>query len=212
MKGDLKFLLADDHAIVRRGLNQILKDDFSEAVITEVANADDALDAISKNGFDLVICDISMPGTTGLELIKKIKNLKPSQNILVLSMHREEQYAVRALKAGAFGYLAKESAPEELIKAVRHILVGKKYVSPSMAAILINHIGNQERLELHELLSDRELEVLQLIANGKSLTTIGEKLNLSPNTISTYRSRILEKMNMTSNAELIRYVHEHKIT
>lgn len=211
MKEDLKFLLADDHAIVRRGLNQILRDEFSKAMITEVGDANEALDIISEQKFDLVICDISMPGTTGLDLFKRIKEIRPTQNILVLSMHKEEQYAVRALKAGAYGYLAKESAPEELIKAVRHILVGKKYVSSLLAGILVNHIGGQEQLELHELLSDRELEVLKQITKGKSLTAIGEKLNLSPNTISTYRSRILEKMNMKSNAELIHYMHEHKI-
>lgn len=211
MKEDLKFLLVDDHAIVRRGLNQILIDEFSKAIIAEVADANAAMDVIANEDFDLVICDISMPGSTGLDLCKRIKSLKPSQRMLVLSMHKEEQYAVRALKAGASGYLAKESAPEELIKAVRHILIGKKYVSTSLAAILINHLADHGQQELHELLSDREMEVLKQIAKGKSLTQIGEKLNLSPNTISTYRSRILEKMKMKSNAELIHYVHEYKI-
>ena len=211
MKEGLKFLLVDDHAIVRRGLNQILKDEFSKAIITEVGDADGAMDAISGQEFDLVICDISIPGTTGLELCKNIKKVRPSQPMLVLSMHKEEQYAVRALKVGASGYLAKESAPEELIKAVRHILMGKKYVSTSLAAILVNHLGDQGQQELHEILSDRELEVLKQIAKGKSLTEIGNKLNLSPNTISTYRARILEKMNMKTNAELIQYVLEHKL-
>ncbi|MBZ0245284.1 MAG: response regulator transcription factor [Cyclobacteriaceae bacterium] len=211
MKEGLKFLLVDDHAIVRRGLNQILKDEFSKAIITEVGDADGAMDAISGQEFDLVICDISIPGTTGLELCKNIKKVRPSQPMLVLSMHKEEQYAVRALKVGASGYLAKESAPEELIKAVRHILMGKKYVSTSLAAILVNHLGDQGQQELHEILSDRELEVLKQIAKGKSLTEIGNKLNLSPNTISTYRARILEKMKMKTNAELIQYVLEHKL-
>ncbi|HNP07545.1 MAG TPA: response regulator transcription factor [Cyclobacteriaceae bacterium] len=211
MKEGLKFLLVDDHAIVRRGLNQILKDEFSKAIITEVGDADGAMDAISGQEFDLVICDISIPGTTGLELCKNIKKVRPSQPMLVLSMHKEEQYAVRALKVGASGYLAKESAPEELIKAVRQILAGKKYVSTSLAAILVNHLGDQGQQELHEILSDRELEVLKQIAKGKSLTEIGKKLNLSPNTISTYRARILEKMNMKTNAELIQYVLEHKL-
>lgn len=211
MKEGLKFLLVDDHAIVRRGLNQILKDEFSKAIITEVGDADGAINAISGQEFDLVICDISIPGTTGLELCKNIKKVRPSQPMLVLSMHKEEQYAVRALKVGASGYLAKESAPEELIKAVRQILAGKKYVSTSLAAILVNHLGDQGQQELHEILSDRELEVLKQIAKGKSLTEIGKKLNLSPNTISTYRARILEKMNMKTNAELIQYVLEHKL-
>lgn len=211
MKEGLKFLLVDDHAIVRRGLNQILKDEFSKAIITEVGDADGAMDAISGQEFDLVICDISIPGTTGLELCKNIKKVRPSQPMLVLSMHKEEQYAVRALKVGASGYLAKESAPEELIKAVRQILAGKKYVSTSLAAILVNHLGDQGQQELHEILSDRELEVLKQIAKGKSLTEIGKKLNLSPNTISTYRARIPEKMNMKTNAELIQYVLEHKL-
>jgi len=211
MKGVLKFLIADDHAIVRRGLNQILRDEFPKATISEVGDAEEALGAIANKEFDLVICDISMPGATGLDLCEKIRKLKPSLPMLVLSMHKEEQYAVRALKVGASGYLAKESAPEELIKAVRHILAGKKYVSSSLATILVNHVGDQGERELHEMLSDRELEVLKQIAKGQSLTSIGEKLNLSPNTISTYRSRILDKMSMKSNAELIQYVHEYKI-
>ncbi|MEQ8361492.1 MAG: response regulator transcription factor [Cyclobacteriaceae bacterium] len=211
MKENLKFLLADDHEIVRRGLIQILKDEFPKVNITEVGDADATLDIISKKNFDLLICDISMPGATGLDLCERVKKMKPSPAVLVLSMHKEEQYAVRALKAGASGYLDKESAAEELIKAVRHILAGKKYVSASLATILVNYFGDPKQLELHEMLSDRELEVLKQIANGKSLTVIGEKLHLSPNTISTYRARILEKMNMKSNAELIHYVHEHKI-
>lgn len=212
MKEGLKFILADDHAIVRRGLKQLLKEEFPKAFITEVGDAHSALDIVSVKEFDLLICDISMPGTTGLDLCKKVKRLKPELPILILSMHKEEQYAIRALKAGASGYLPKESAPEELIKAVRHILAGKKYVSASLAAIMVNHIGDQNQLELHELLSDRELEVLKQIGKGNSLTEIGAKLNLSPNTISTYRSRILDKMKMKSNAELIRYIHEHKIS
>lgn len=211
MKHNLKFLLADDHAIVRKGLKQILKEEFATLQITEVSNAEAALSAHDTYEFDLTICDISMPGITGLELCRKIKKKKPEQLILILSMHNEEQYAIRAFKAGASGYLAKESAPEELIKAVRFILTGKRYVSASLASLMINHLSAQSQLEPHQLLSDRELEVIKFIAQGKSLTAIGETLHLSPNTISTYRSRILDKMKMRSNAELIRYMHEHNL-
>lgn len=211
MKEALRFILADDHAIVRRGLKQILKDEFPTAQIDEAGDGKEVLGEVRNKQFDLLICDISMPGVTGLELCKRVKEINPDQPILILSMHTEEQYAIRALRAGAAGYLTKESAPEELIKAVRHILMGKKYVSAVLASIMANHIGNPTQLELHELLSDRELEVLKQLSRGRSLTEIGKKLQLSPNTISTYRSRILEKLKMTSNAELIQYAIEHQL-
>lgn len=207
----LRFMLADDHAIVRRGLKQILLDEFPTSRIEEGEGAKSVLEVIKVKDFDLLICDISMPGINGLELCKQVKELRPSQSVLILSMHSEEQYAIRSLRAGASGYLTKDGAPEELIMAVRSILGGKKYVSSELASIMAKHISNSDQLELHELLSDRELEVLKNLSKGESLTAIGNKLHLSPNTISTYRSRILEKMKMTSNAELIKYAIEHKL-
>lgn len=205
----LQFLLADDHAIIRRGLTQILVDAYPDVQITETDDAAGALKNLKQRSYDLLISDISMPGVNGLELLKRVKVLYAKLPILILSMHAEEQYAIRALRAGAAGYLAKDSAPEELIKAVQHVLVGKKYVSSSLAAIMAEYIGEPATVDLHELLSDRELEVLKLIAKGKSITQIGEILFLSPNTISTYRSRILEKMKVKTNAELIHYVIEN---
>lgn len=211
MKEALRFMVADDHAIIRRGLKQILKDEFPTAQIDEAGNGKEVLRELKSKKCDLLICDISMPGITGLELCKRVKEIIPAQSILILSMHTEEQYAIRSLRAGAAGYLTKESAPEELIKAVLSILAGKKYVSSILADIMANHIGNPDQLELHELLSDRELEVLKRLSRGRTLTEIGEELQLSPNTISTYRSRILEKMKMNSNAELIQYAIEQKL-
>jgi len=208
---ELQFILADDHAIVRKGLRQILKDEFDNCVVTEVADANAVLKAIEKESYHLLICDISMPGTSGLDLCKKARELKPDLPILILSMHGEEQYAIRAIKAGANGYLTKEGAPEELIKAVRSVLSGKKYVSSSLAMLMANHIGGMGKSELHESLSDRELDVLKHIASGKSLNKIAEAMHLSPNTISTYRSRILQKLNMKTNAALIQYAIEHQL-
>ncbi len=207
----LHFILADDHAIIRRGLRQILRDEFESCQIAEARDAKSVLSLIAEKEHDLLICDISMPGTTGLELCKKVRQAKPGLPVLILSMHAEEQYAVRALKAGASGYLTKESAPDELIKAVRSVLIGKKYVSSALAMIMANQIGNLDHGELHESLSDREMEVLKLIAVGKSLNYIAKSMHLSPNTISTYRSRILQKLNVNTNAALVRYAIEHRI-
>ncbi len=208
-KKGLRFIVADDHAIVRKGLSQILTDEFVGANITEAKDGQSVLRQIRSKDFDLLICDISMPGVSGLELCKRVRELQPVLPVLVLSMHAEETYAIRALKAGASGYLTKESAPEELITAIYYILSGKKYVTSSLASLMADHIGNLDKLAPHELLSDRELEVMKLIATGVSLTNIGAQLNLSPNTISTYRSRIMEKMNLKSNADLVRYVTEY---
>ena len=211
MKAGLRFLIADDHAIVRKGLVQILKDEFFDAVISEVSDGPAVIKHLAEHPCDLFICDISMPGVTGLELCKRVKELRPKLPILILSMYAEEQYAIRALRGGASGYLTKESAPDELIKAIRHVLLGKKYVSTSLAILMADHLGGDNTLALHELLSDRELEVLKLIAKGKSIAQIGDTLFLSPNTVSTYRARILEKMQMKSNAELIKYVIEQRL-
>ncbi len=205
------FLLADDHALIRKGLTQIIKDDFAKVLISEAPDTPSVLKYLAVNQVDVLITDISMPGATGLELLKQVKDKYPTVAVLVLSMHAEEQYALRALRLGASGYLTKESAPEELIKALRHILAGKKYVSSTLASFMADHLDAGKAIELHETLSDRELEVLKRIAQGKSLIEIGGALNLSPNTISTYRTRLLDKMNMKTNAELIQYVLQNKL-
>lgn len=211
MKKQLHFLLADDHAIVRSGLRTILKDEFDDATVTEASNASEVMGYLRQLEVDLLVCDITMPATTGLELCKKVRDLRPNMPVLVLSMHGEEQYAIRALRAGASGYLTKESAPDELIKAVHNLLAGRKYVSSSLALLMANRVGKTNDQELHEQLSDREMEVLRCIVKGQSLNKIGEIMHLSPNTISTYRARILEKMKMKTNAALIQYALEHRL-
>lgn len=211
METKLKFILADDHAIVRKGLKQIIIDEFQNSVVVEASDGLAVLQELAKSDYDLMVCDLSMPGISGMELCKRVREINPTLPVLILSMHAEETYAIRALRSGASGYLTKESAPEEMIIAIKNILNGKRYVSSSLAAMMADYIGDTSHGELHDRLSDREMEVLKLIAAGKSLSKIGVLFNLSPNTISTYRSRILEKMRMKSNAELVRYSVEHNI-
>ena len=203
----MKILLADDHGIVRKGLAQLLREDLSADVeITEVDNAEQLLHQINHQTFDLVISDISMPGRSGLEALEQIRLTHPRLPVLLLSMHPEKQYAVRALKAGASGYLTKESASDELIRAVQTILTGKKYISTSMAESMAEFFVNPSTaLELHEQLSNREYEVFRQLASGKTVGDISDNLKLSVNTISTYRTRILEKLKLRNNAELMHY-------
>lgn len=203
----MKILLADDHSIVRKGLAQLLREDLSaEVEITEVENAEQLLHQINHHEFDLVISDISMPGRSGLEALEQIRLTHPRLPVLLLSMHPEKQYAVRALKAGASGYLTKESASDELIRAVQTILSGKKFISSSMAESMADFFLNPaSTLEPHEQLSNREYEVFRLLASGKTVGDISENLNLSVNTISTYRTRILDKLQLKNNAELMHY-------
>lgn len=205
----MRVLVADDHAIVRRGIKQILAEiPFVEAV-DEATNGQEALAKAGKVRYDLVLLDISMPGRSGLDVLKQLKAEKPRIPVLILSMHPEEQYALRALKAGASGYLTKESAPDELIAAVQKILEGGKYVSQSLAERFITELSHPADKPPHQLLSDREYEILCMIASGKTVSEIGEELALSVKTVSTYRSRILEKMNMNTNADITRYVIEN---
>ena len=207
----IRVLLADDHAIVRTGLREILESTGDIHVAAEATNGTDALDAVRKGEFDVAVLDLSMPGRSGIELIKLIKDEQPRLRVLVLTMHSEEQYAVRALKAGASGYLTKESAADELVAAIRRIASGGAYVSPETAQRLV--LGNgSANVELpHTRLSDREYQVFRMIVEGKSVTDIGGALNLSVKTISTHKSRILEKMGVASQAELVRYAVEHKL-
>jgi two-component system invasion response regulator UvrY len=201
----LSILIADDHAVVREGLKQILAELEESVALTEASNGQEVLDKIHQSRFDIVLLDISMPGHSGLEILKQLKNEKPEISVLILSMYSEEQYAVRALKAGASGYLTKESAPQELIQAIQKIASGKKYITPSLAEKIAWDFDKNYEKPLHESLSDREFQVLRLLAQGKKIKEIGEDLFLSIKTVSTYRTRILEKMELNNNAELIHY-------
>ena len=202
----MTILIGDDHSVVRRGLRNILNDAFPFAQIEEASDGIELLDKALDQEWSIIISDITMPGKTGIEVLKELKETKPKQPVLILSVHAPEQYAVRTLKAGAAGYLTKESAPDELVKAVQHILSGRKYITSEIAELLVDVNSNEDsNKKLHEILSDREFEVLKLIASGKTVSQIAEILSLSIHTIRTYRSRILEKMRMSTNAELTKY-------
>ncbi len=207
----LKVLIADDHAIIRKGLKQILLEEYPSAYIDEVSDAESALKKVVDREWDIVICDLSMPGRSGLDVVHNIKQNFPKLPVLILSIHSEDQYAIRVLKAGAAGYLNKEAATEELIKAVQRVLLGRKYISPSIAEKIAEELNHNSDKPLHELLSDREFHVMQLLAQGKAVSEIAEALALSVTTVSTYRSRILTKMDMKTNAELTRYAIEVKL-
>jgi two-component system invasion response regulator UvrY len=201
----LRVLIADDHAIVRRGLKEILARELEDAVCSEAKDAQQVLAQAQSHNWDLVILDISMPGRSGVDVLKDLKRDQPKLPVLVLSMYPEDQYGKRVLKAGASGYMNKESASEELIKAIQKVLAGGRYVSPSLAEKLALDMSTEAERPTHERLSDRELEVLRMMALGKTMSQIGEGLHLSVTTVSTYRARILEKMNMTTTAELMHY-------
>ena len=207
----IKIIIADDHAIVRQGLKQIISEQKDMQVISEAKNAFDALNIVQKKTADVLILDISMPGRTGLEIIKEAITAKPALNILILSMHPEEQFAARVIKSGAKGFISKECVPEELVKAIRRICAGGKYVSAKMTEKIIFDFETNQNVPTHEILSDREFTVMQLIASGKTVTEIGAEMALSVKTISTYRGRILEKMKMKTNAELMQYAMKNKL-
>jgi two-component system, NarL family, invasion response regulator UvrY len=200
-----RILIADDHAVVRRGLAQILRDEFPAALIEEVDNSEDLVKKALKGNWDVVISDLSMPGRSGLDALRQLKEFFPKLPVLIMSIHPEDQYAIRVLKAGASGYLSKGSAPDELVKAVRIVLAGKRYISASTAERLANSITRDQDKLPHETLSDREFDVLKLLAAGKPVSEIARQLSLSVTTVSTYRSRIMGKMNMKTNAELTMY-------
>jgi len=207
----IRILVADDHAIVREGLKQILADVSDMTVCDEAASGAETLEKIRKGEYDVVLLDISMPGRSGLEVLKDIKAEHPKQPVLILSMHAEEQYAVRALRAGASGYLTKASAPDELIGAIRKVSYGRKYVSASLAEKLAFALDIDTKKPPHETLSDREYQVMLMIASGKSVKEIAAELCLSVKTISTYRARVMEKMNMKKNAELTLYAVRNRL-
>lgn len=205
----IKIFIADDHAIVRKGLKQIISETPDMIVSEEADNGLEALDKISENNYDVILLDISMPGKNGLEILRLVRKKKPKLPVLMLSVHPEEQYAVRSLRAGASGYLTKESAPDELIAAIRKISKGGKFVNASLAEKLISELEIYVERPSHETLSDREYQVMCMSALGKTLKEIAQELSLSIQTVSTYRTRILEKMNMNSIAEVIRYAVKH---
>ena len=207
----IKILIADDHGIIRKGIKQILSRTSDIEVTAEASTGQEALEKIWTSHFDLVILDISLPGRNGLEILKQIKSYKPKLPVLILSMYPEEQYAIRVLRAGASGYLTKESGKNELVEAIRRIAEGKKYITPSLAEKLASELEPSNDKALHERLSDREYHILCMIAKGKSSNEIAEELALSVKTVSTHRARVLEKMGMKSNAELTYYAVQSKL-
>jgi DNA-binding NarL/FixJ family response regulator len=205
----IKVLIADDHPIVRQGMRQILSDIPDMKVTGEAVNAQETLEQVRAGGWDVLVLDITMPDRTGFDILKELKHAQPHLPVLVLSIHAEEQLAVRVLKAGASGYLTKENAPGELVKAIRKIVSGGKYISRNLAESLAFGLDADSDQPLHETLSDREFQVMQMMASGKTLAEIAEALSLSAKTVSTYRTRLLEKMNLKTNAEIIRYAIEN---
>jgi len=207
----LKILIADDHAIVRKGLKQILLEEYPSAVIGEVADTEGLLAEVINNSWNIVVCDMNMPGRSGLDALNQLKQVAPDIPVLIMSMYPEDQYALRVLKAGAAGYLEKESIHDDIIKAIQIVQLGKKFITPSIAEKLADAFHDNSTKLPHELLSDREFDVFKLIASGKSVSEIAGKLSLSTTTVSTYRARILEKMGIRSNADLTRYALERKL-
>lgn len=202
----LKILLVDDHILLRHGLKKIIDENFNDVFYGEAGNSADAIKLTIKHHWDIVVMDINMPGRNGIDVIKELRTRNFNMPILVLSMYPEEQFAMRVIKAGASGYLTKNSAPTEIVKAFNSLLKGKQYITEPVAQILISELRNEAQLHVHSILSNRELQVLQLIGKGLSVSQIGKELSLSVKTISTYRSKILSKMNMKSNADIIFYV------
>jgi len=207
----LRVLIVDDHAIVRDGLKQILTARFPEAVFGESANGSQALERVRNEKWDVILLDISMPGQSGSDILSQIKGLQPEARILVLTMHPEDQYAVRVLKAGASGYLTKDTASAEVVTAVLKVLSGGKYISASLAENLASNLEGPLQKAPHEMLSDREYQVLRMIAAGKSVKEIGFDLSLSIKTVSTYRTRVLAKLKFKTNSEVIRYAMREKL-
>jgi two-component system invasion response regulator UvrY len=208
MADKIHVLIADDHAIVRQGLRQILSETEDLVVAGEADDGAEALALARQQQWDVFLLDISMPNRNGIDTLKQLKREFPKLPVLILSMHAEDQYAVRAIQSGAAGYLTKQSAPEQLVTAIRQVSMGKKYISPTLAEKLAGVVAGGERLPL-EKLADRELEVLRLLSAGKTLTQIADTLNIAVATVSTYRARLLEKLQLASTAELIRFGLEH---
>jgi len=207
----IKIFVADDHALIREGIKKILRDEPDLQVVGEASNGAELLSKIGVLPVDLLILDIMMPGKDGLEVLRQLQKSCPKLRILILSLYAEETMAARAFKAGAAGYLTKESAPEELVRAIRKVASGRKYVSPLFAETLVNYLHKETEKPSHETLSDRELQVLCMIARGKTISEIAKELSLSVATVNTYRSRILEKMQMKTSAALVHYAIRNRL-
>jgi DNA-binding NarL/FixJ family response regulator len=207
----IRVLIADDHAIVRHGLKQILAETDDLIVAGEAETGFQAIKMARLDSFDVVLLDISLPDRNGIEVLSQIKKTQPKLSVLMLSMHTEHEFAVRALKAGASGYLNKQSAPAQLVTAIRQVAAGRKYISAGLAEALANSLSGDTEQPLHELLSDREFQTLRMIASGKSLSAISEELSLSPKTVSVYRARLLEKLDLRNNSDLTRYAIKNKL-
>jgi DNA-binding NarL/FixJ family response regulator len=208
----ISIFIADDHALIREGFKKILNMEKDIKVVDEGKNAFETIRYVEKNDFNVLILDINLPDKNGMDVLKEVKVIKPELYVLILSMHPEDRFAIRAIKAGASGYITKESAPDELVKAIRKVSGGGKYISPNLAESLFFNLQLKSDKPVHEILSDREFQVLRLIASGKSMGDIAIELNLAVTTISTYRSRILEKLNLKTNAELIHYAIMNNLT
>ena len=207
----IRIIIVDDHAVVRRGLKQILDETLDLVVADEASSGFELLEKVKKNKFDVVLLDISMPGIDGLDTLKELKIIKPELPVLIFTVYPEDQYAVRVLKAGASGYINKETEPDKLIDAIRKVARGGKYISPYLAELLAFNLDMAGRQPIHEKLSDREFQVMLMVAKGKKVKDIAEQLSLSINTINTYRNRILEKMDLKSNVEITHYAIKNQL-
>lgn len=208
----MKILIGDDHHVVRRGLKMIIVDAYPKAMIEEAADGASLLQKLTLQNWDIIICDISMPGRSGLEIMQQIKEQAPQIPVLMLSMHAAEHYAVRALKVGARGYITKESASDELIHAIKTITSGRKYITQEIANLLVDEKDDSiSDNQLHKQLSNREFDVMKMIAEGNKISDIANSLSLSINTVSTYRARILQKMKIDNNADLTKYALKNGI-
>ena len=208
----INILIVDDHLIVREGIKRIINDTPDIKTVAEASSGKEAMDLIYKNKYDLILLDISMPKQNGLQTLKLIKKYDKTIPVLMLSMHSEEQYAMRSIKAGASGYMTKDTASIQLVAAIRKINDGRKFISKEVAELLTSDLYHNEEKDPHENLSDREFEILKMIAKGKTTKSIAEELSISPKTVSTYRSRVLDKLNMRNNSDLIHYVIDYKLS
>jgi two-component system invasion response regulator UvrY len=201
----IRILIADDHAIVRQGLKKILAEEFTNAKFTEAGTSLEVLQHVREQDWDVLVLDISMPGRSGLDILQEVRDLRPKLPVLFLSVHPQDQYAIRALRSGAAGYMTKDSAPLELVSAIRKVLGGARYINPSLAEQIALELSKDTKRPLHEDLSPREFEILRMIGSGMTVTQIANQLALSVKTVSTYRTRVLEKLGMRTTAELIQY-------
>ncbi|HEV8540136.1 MAG TPA: response regulator transcription factor [Nitrospiraceae bacterium] len=208
----IRVLIADDHAVVRQGLRHVLASEHDMEVSGEAANAQELFDLLRKKSWDAIVLDISLPGRSGLEVLKELKQKWPNLPVVIFTMHDEDHFGLRAMRAGAAGYLTKDRAPSELIKAIRKVVAGGRYVSPSLAEQLESQTGTNTEQSLHQMLSDREFQVLRLLASGKTVTEVAQELTLSVKTVSTYRARILQKLGYRTTAELIQYAIRNQLT